>query len=132
MSDEPELTPEIARSLFRRPEPEAASAPERPEHTEPETPAAPAAPREQQAETTDLTEDQVELATRYGLLPQEVRRVRGQTWAEKCADAERLAAIVKAQPNRGEIAALAAHKKNQHQALIELLHPSKPKGDEQA
>ena len=80
----------------------------------------------------ELTDDQLELADRYGLTAQEVRRVRGRTWAERCSDAERLAAIVKQQPNRGEIAALEAHTKNQHQALIELLHPGKPRTGEES
>jgi hypothetical protein len=124
--NEPELTPEIARSLFGgKPEPES-------EQPETAAEAVASTTAEQIEAEPELTADQLELADRYGLTAQEVRRVRGRSWAERCEDAERLAAIVKQQPNRGEIAALAAHKKNQHQALIELLHPSKPKGDEQA
>jgi hypothetical protein len=60
-----------------------------------------------------LSADQLELATRYGLSAEDVKRVRGETWAEKCEDAERLAALAKPGVNEGELAALAAYGQKQ-------------------
>ena len=77
----------------------------------------------------ELTDDQRELAVRYGLSLQEVKRVRGRTWAERCQDAERLAAIVRQQPNRGELAALSIGK-GHHQAILDLFHPTDDKDGE--
>lgn len=79
----------------------------------------------------ELTDDQLELASRYNLSTEEVKRVRGKTWAEKCEDAQRLAAIPEARPNRGEIAALEANKYEQHQRIVDLFHPpAKSEGGE--
>ena len=55
--------------------------------------------------------------------------MRGRTWAEKCEDAERLAAIVRQQPNRGELAALSIGK-GHHQAILDLFHPIDDKDGE--
>lgn len=116
MSEETELTPQNAGELlFGRPNPESEG--------EQTTVAEEAAAAAQQGEAdSELTADQLELADRYGLTAQEVRRVRGKTWDEKCQDAQRSAEVVKQQPNRGEIAALSAHKTKQNRALVELLH----------
>jgi ketosteroid isomerase-like protein len=62
-----------------------------------------------------LSADELELATRYGLSAENVKRVRGETWAEKCEDAKRLAELAKPEVNAGEKAALAAHAEKQTQ-----------------
>jgi hypothetical protein len=114
MSDEPELTAEVASQLLA-PKALPTPAPEHEGQTEPSKPADPATPAEEAPATpTDpappkLSAEQLELATRYGLSAEDVKRVHGETWAEKCEDAERLAALAKPEINAGEIAALAAY-----------------------
>jgi len=107
---EPELTADVARQLFGRkelPEPDSQT-----DSTSASKPAEPATPAEAQTPATptepELSADQLELATRYGLSAQDAKRVRGEIWTEKCEDAERLAALAKPGVNEGEIAALAA------------------------
>jgi hypothetical protein len=46
----------------------------------------------------ELDDDQRELANRYDLPPLLVTRVRGETWPEKCEDAEKLAKLVHPEP----------------------------------
>ena len=115
MSSEPELTPEIARSLFAakklpQPEAEGQAEPNQPTESSEQVSTEPAPP-----ETTapKLSVDKLELVARYGLSAENVKRVRGKTWAEKCEDAERLAALAKPRVNEGEIAALAAYEQMQ-------------------
>ena len=48
-------------------------------------------------EAIELTDEQAELQRRYGLSDEGALRVRGDTWAERCEDAERLAETVEAQ-----------------------------------
>ncbi len=40
-----------------------------------------------------MNDEQAELARRYALSADELKRVHGETWSEKCADAERLAEL---------------------------------------
>ena len=104
---EPELTADVARQLFT-PKPLPAPEPSEPaESSESEASTEPGPPEPK------LTADQLELATRYGLSAETVKRVRGDTWAETCEDAERLAALAKPRVNEGEIAALAAYGQKQ-------------------
>src|SRR5262245_49115393 len=107
--NEPEVTPEIARSLFDgRNQVPAPGQPEQPGPGPEGERTQTVGEAEHVEDESELSADQIELANRYGLSAPEVRRVRGRSWTEKCEDAERLAAIVSKQPNRGEIAALAA------------------------
>jgi hypothetical protein len=95
-------------------------------------------------QTSELDDEQAELARRYGLSSEDVKRVRGESWAERCDDAERLANLAEPQsirerarrhlqamqdnnPNVGELAALAQGKVEQSRRLLEALHPT---GDE--
>jgi hypothetical protein len=105
MSDEPELTAEVARQLFGRKDPNKTEPESQSEPTEPTEPASSTKP----AQIEKLSADELELCRRYGLTPETVKRVRGEDWSERCADAERLAALAKPAVNAGEIAALAAH-----------------------
>jgi hypothetical protein len=89
---------------------------------------------------TELNDEQAELARRYGLSAEDVKRVRGETWAEKCADAERLSnlaepqsirerarrhlqAMQDANPNVGEVLALSQDKQEAARRLVEAVHP---------
>jgi hypothetical protein len=113
---EPELTADVARQLFGRktlptPAPEGQTEPSKPaESTKPPASTGPAPP---EPTPPKLTADQLELATRYGLSAQDAKRVRGDSWAEKCEDAERLAELAKPGINEGELAALAAYGQKQ-------------------
>jgi hypothetical protein len=113
MSDEEvELTAEAARQLFA---PKALPTPEPDGQSEPSKPAESSEPTSTEPGPPKLSADQLELATRYGLSAETVKRVRGDTWAEKCEDAERLAALARPRVNEGEIAALAAYGQKQAQ-----------------
>ena len=81
--------------------------------------------------------DEAELARRYSLSTEDVQRVRGESWAERCADAERLAQLSDSQsirdrarrhlqamqdkPNKGELAALTGHAERKAQATARLI-----------
>ena len=86
MSNEPELTAEVASQLFG---PKPLPTPEPDSQTEPSKPADPATPAEAQAPATatdaspKLSPEQAELARRYGLSPENVKRVRGETWGRE-------------------------------------------------
>jgi hypothetical protein len=115
MSDEVELTPELARKMFARknlPQPEPDS------QAEPSEPAESSEPGSSDPAPPDLTPpqlsaNQLELCRRYGLTAEDVKRVRGATWAEKCEDAARLAELARPGVNEGELAALAAYGRKQ-------------------
>jgi hypothetical protein len=113
---ESELTADVARQLFGRkdlnePVSEGQAEPSKPaEYSEAAVSIEPAPP---EPAPPKLSADELELASRYGLSAQDVKRVRGETWAEKCEDAERLAALDKPMVNAGEKAALAAHGQKQ-------------------
>lgn len=83
-----------------------------------------------------LDADQGELARRYGLSPEDVQRVRGETWGERCEDAERLAGLVgeptirdRARRHLSEMTAEqillnpSQSKLERDEALVRMLHP---------
>ncbi len=92
---------------------------------------------EQGAKSGELDTDQAELARRYSLSTEDVQHVRGESWAERCADAERLAQLSNSQsirdrarrhlqamqdnPNKGELAALTGHAERKAQATARLM-----------
>ena len=43
--------------------------------------------------TVELDDDHAELARRYSLSAEDAKRIRGNTWAERCEDAERLVGL---------------------------------------
>jgi hypothetical protein len=84
----------------------------------------------------ELDEEQRELAGRYGLPPQLVTRVRGETWAAKCEDAKRLAKLVREKPLsaaeeqgqerlRQQFGTANEAKDEANRAFVEMLHPPK-------
>lgn len=93
---------------------------------------------------TELDGEQAELVRRCGLSATDAQQIRGDTWAEKCDDAQRLAGLAEPQsirerarrhlqamqdsPNQGELAALAMldHKHEQDAELVRRLHPPSP------
>ena len=128
MTDQ-ELTPEVAAAFFGKPSEPTAAPTEAPEQP-----------------IVELDNDQTELARRYSLTAEDAKRIRGDTWAERCEDAERLVGLAGEQsirdrarahlramqegnPNVGELAAFATV--DAREALIGSLHPpSKDKGND--
>ena len=125
---EPELNAEIARKMFGLAKPERTDEPT----AAGEQPPAAGEP------AVELTDDERELARRYGLSPQDVKRVRGETWAERCQDAARLASP-EPRPTPEEprsptddlntnVLGLFAAKAERDRALVELIHPPPTEG----
>jgi hypothetical protein len=125
---EPELTPEAAAAMFGR----------KPEGSDD-------GPSSDDQTPVELNEDEAELARRYSLSPDDVKRVRGETWAERDQDAARLAATIEHKPEReseaaqehpedgGIQAALAgadAGKESFNRAFVERAHGATRQEDE--
>ena len=78
---------------------------------------------------SELSEEQRELQARYALSDEQVQRVRGASWGERCEDAERLVQLENPPETLRErtLAHLERRllaEKPEYRALIEAVHPT--------